>query len=137
MAAFDYSRALATSRRLIERFGKQVTFVKFDLVPANSSEPWKGATNPRTTAATTTVWAVPIPPSSDEELGIDTDDTEQLDGYQRRADQVLIVEPGDDVPDDLDTYNEVRIEGVPYGVTRCSKLKPAGTTLLYFFWVRK
>jgi len=135
--AFDYADLLATARELLAEFGKQVTFIKYDLVPADSSKPWLGSTAPRGTGATSTVWAVPIPPSSAEELGIDTDDTRQDDGYQRRVDQVLIAEPGTDVPDDLDTYNEARIEGEVYGVVRASKLKPGDTTLLYFFWVKR
>ena len=70
-------------------------------------------------------------------LGVNTDDTLREDGHQRRVDQVLIVEPGDDAPDDLDTYNEARIEGEVYGVEHASKLRPGDTTLLYFFWVKR
>jgi len=133
--AFDYLPILADAKELIEEFGKQVTFKKYDLTPDDSAKPWEGAADPRGTATSTIVWAVPVPPSSDEELGIDTDDTRQDDGYQRRVDQILIVEPGEDVPDTLDTYNEVVIDGQTFGITRASKLRPAGVTLLYFFWV--
>lgn len=132
--AFDYAPILATARELVQEFGREMTFVKFDATPADASKPWNGPTDARGGGATeATAYAVPVPPSSATELGLQVEDQDML----RRASQILIVEPGTDAPESLETFDEVKDGTVRYRVEMIEKLKPAGTTLLYFFAVMR
>lgn len=130
MAAKDYSGTLATARRLVQRFGREFVIVKYDTTPANGSLPWKGPTDPRATATTTSVYAVVVPPSSLNELG------EIADGELFKvADLILVAEPGVDYPESLETFNEVIDGTTRYAIKVAHKLKPGDTTLLYYLGV--
>lgn len=133
MATFDYAALLTDVRALVQDFGRQVTLRKYDRTPADANKPWRGATDPRATATEATVWAVSVPPSGLNELGIEAvADEEAL----RRVTEILICEPGDDDPDNLDTYDEV-VDGSVLHIEYACKLKPASVTMLYFIGVKR
>jgi hypothetical protein len=134
MAAIDYDEILAAVRELIPDAGREVDVLKYDNTPADPDKPWEGAADPRDTADIVTVWAVAVQPSGLAELGIEV----ELDGDQmRNVAEVLVCEPGDDQGIDLSTYDEVRDGGQTHKIEWASKLRPAGTTLLYFLGVSK
>lgn len=135
MATFDYAGLLVDVKALVQEFGRQVTLVRYDRTPANAAEPWEGATEPRN-GDLATVWAVSVPPSSLNELGIDTTLDDNVSGLTR-ASEILICEPGEDDPDALDTYHEVRDGDDTFAIVYASKLKPADTTMLYFLGVKR
>ena len=125
MPAFDYSDLLATAQDLIQRFGRQVTFVKLDASPADADKPWLGATAPRSSPDdTATVYAVNVPVSSLVGLG----GLVAADDMLKDIDLAMIVEAQGD---DLTTFQVLQDGGVDYRLKIVRTLKPGGTTMLF------
>jgi hypothetical protein len=137
MATIDYvAEFLVEVEAMLEEFGKPVTIVKWDPTDAVPAEPWLSAVEPRNGAALlTTVNAVAVSPVSLLQLGIELDAREQ-DGL-KRGDVVYVCEPGDDYPDDLHNFDEVRDDDGVRRIVYGSKLKPADVTLLYYLVCKK
>lgn len=128
MAQKDYSGLAATAVELIQKYGRQIVLVKYDQTPASGSEPWRGAADPRATAATASIYGVFVPLVSREELG-------EIDSGElfKDSEVLLIAEPGVDYPETLDTFNEIVDGTTRYAIKVAQRLKPGNTTLIYFF----
>lgn len=132
--AKDYSGNLATAKRLVRKFGRQVTLLQLDGAPADPSKPWEGSSDPRgTPVAQASTYAVAVSPGSTKELGLGI----ELPELTADVEQVLIAEPGEDDPENLENYHVVVDGGEQYKVAFVEKLKPANLTLLYFIGVSK
>lgn len=126
----------ALAARLIERARTQglarvVTLRRLNSTPPDPQTPWLPPADPRAApAATLSVTAVFVEPSSVQELGLNA----QLVDWMKRAQQIAIVAH----PDDLSTYSELvdadanlwRVEGV-------STLQPGPTRLVHFVGVSR
>lgn len=125
MPAFDYSDLLATAQDLIQRFGRQVTFIKLDASPADADKPWLGAAAPRSSPDdTATVYAVNVPVSSLADLG----GMSRADDMLRNIDLAMVVEAQGD---DLATFHVLQDGGVDYRLKIVKTLKPGATTMLF------
>ena len=131
--AKDYSKNLATAKRLVRNFGRSVTLRKLDATSTDGAKPWLGATDPASTASTTTLFAVAVPPSSATALGLSAKQSDLM----KTVEQILICEPGETDPENIETYNTVLDGGVEYKIAFIEKLKPAEVTLLYFIGVAR
>lgn len=131
--AKDYATNLATAKRLITKFGRQVTLRKLDATSTNPSEPWLGAADPAATATTVTVYAAAAPPSSLSALGFRAEQNDLL----KSVSEILIAEPGEVDPEKLETYNTILDNGSEYKILFIEKLRPASLTLLYFIGVAR
>lgn len=129
--AKDYSGLRATAQRLVENFGRPVTFVLFEDDPADPAKPWRGAADPRSPAESEIAGsAVAVPPSSASQLGLRVDHVD----FVKRSDQILIAF----AETDIEEYDEVLdSDGVRYKIEGVEKLRPAETTLLFFVGVRR
>jgi hypothetical protein len=129
----DYAVNLATAKRLVRKNGRQVTLCKLDAVSADAQKPWLGAADPAATASTTSLYAVAVPPSSAIALGLSAKQADLM----KSVEQILICEPGETDPENIETYNTVLDNSVEYKITFVEKLKPATLTLLYFIGVSR
>lgn len=125
----DYSTNLATAKRLVQKFGRQVTLVKLDASTPDVDKPWLQQEDPTATpAASTEVYVAAVPPSSAVALGLSTSQADLL----KSVEQIFIAEPGD-AP--LEQHHVLVDGGVEYKIKFLEKLRPAETTLLYFIGV--
>jgi len=122
----DYVKLAATALRLVEKNGRTVQFVKLDTTPlADSTKPWRGTSNPRTTPdATLDLKAVVVGPTS---LGFKT----TVSDFLKKSEQIMIVA----TTQDLSQYNEIVDNSRRWKIDGFEKLAPAGTTILYFVGV--
>jgi hypothetical protein len=132
--AKDYTKSLATAKRLIRNAGRQVTFLKVSGDSSDPAKPWLGASDPRGAPdATATVSCVAVQPGSTKSLGFSIENEDLL----ARTSQVLVCEPGEDDPENLHTYTLVQDGGHDHKITFVERLRPANLTLLYFVGVAR
>lgn len=125
----DYARAQALALKLITKNGKQVVFQRLDATAADPAMPWKGAGTPTVAQSVTTV-GVSLPHASLVDLGFLSVDDELL----KRTEQVLLVPGG---ATDLEPFTNILDQGVRWRIEWVRTLKPATTTVLYAFGVKR
>lgn len=129
----DYSGTLATARRLVNNFGRQVTFLQLasGAPGTEPDKPWRGSAAQRAApVAQTTADAVAVPPSDGTRLGLNLSQPELL----KSAEQIFIVAPPEV---ELDPFHLVQDGGQDYRILFIEKLRPATVTLLYFVGVAR
>ena len=129
----DYSKTLATAKRIVRDKGRQITLVKFSPTPPSPSQPWLGPTNPSATSSEVSVYAVGVHPTLLSYLGFNAT---QVD-LAKNMKEVFVVEPGETDPENLDKYNVLRDGGIDYKISSMEKLRPGTLTLLYFIGVER
>lgn len=130
----DYVKSLATAKRLIQEAGRQVTILQLASTSAEPTQPWASPTTPRATPdASTMVYAVAVPPSSAQQLGLGV----VAEDLMARVSQILICEPGTDDPDNLHLYHIVQDGGHDHKIVFAERLRPADTTLLYYLGLER
>jgi hypothetical protein len=129
--AFDYAPLAATALELVTEFGKSITLRRLDTTPPDPDMPWRGPVNPRATpAATLSVPAVFVEPSSQQTLGVNA---EMLDWLKRAQQIAIIADTGD-----LSAFNElVDTDSSVWRVVGVSTLNPGGTRLLHYVGVAR
>lgn len=125
----DYTKLATTAKRLVEKAGKTITFVKLDETVSNTEKPWKNNSDNRTTADEKILSGVFVEPSSATKLGMSTETSDLL----KRSSQIVIVAS----TDDLEDYNEIIDSNLRWKIQGIEKLKPADITLLYFIGVSR
>ena len=134
MAAFDYTGLANDALQLVTDFGRSVTFVKFEQIPADEAKPWRGDLTPRDTpAASTTILAVFAHPSSATQLGLTVLESD----FTGRQSQIVMIAPGATDTTAYETYDEILDGSIRWKITRTELLKPGGTKMLYFFFVER
>lgn len=129
----DYTQTLSTAKRLVKKFGRQITLRKLDPVTQTPAKPWLGAANPVTTGTNIQLFGVSVPLATQEFLGI----TALGEGFLKDVEQTYLVEPGETDPENIDTYNTLLDGDVEYQILYVYKLKPASLTVLYFIGVKR
>lgn len=127
MAKYDYSRPLATARRLIERFGRPISLQGVQGGPADHADPLGGpAAAPVPIVG---IYAAFVQPSSLQLLGISAKVQELFANCTQIA---IIADNGKNnfldakyLIDNSDTWMVERVE----------QLKPGDTSILYFIGV--
>lgn len=131
MAAFDYSRALATARRLVERYGRAVALQGVSNGPADPAHPLAGPAAPP--APETGIWAAFVQPSSLQALGF---------GIVNKAlfsdsEQVAIIAPkGSNDYSEMKFLYDSHDNDRKWIVTAIEIFKPGDTVLLHFIGVK-
>ena len=132
--AFDYASLADKSLQLIQDFGRNVTFVKFDDTPDDANKPWRGDLTPRTAPADSqTIKAVFAHPSSATRLGL----TITEEAFVGRETQIVMIAPGSTSSIDFTSFDEVLDGSVRWKITQTEVLKPGSTVMLYFFIVNR
>ena len=133
--AFDYSGVSKKAKSLVDKFGRSVTFVKFDEGVADPTKPWDGAVNPRLDPESSiTIKGVFVPPSSSVELGFQT----TKPGMSDRAEQIVIIAPGvEHVAVEFEQYDEIIDGTVRWKIGQVETLKPGSDRIVYFIEVKR
>lgn len=132
--AKDYTGNVATAKRLIKNFGRQVTLRKLSNTASDANKPWLGATDPVVSGTSITVYGVAVPPSSATLLGFSAIPDDLL----KTVSQIFILEVGESDPEALDDYTTlVDTDTKEYGILYVEKLRPGETTILYFMGVSR
>lgn len=120
--SYDYGPAAAKAKALVEKFGRQVTFVRLSGTPADNTKPWAA---PTTAGKTTKDYAVVnLEPGNAGKLGLNVEVLEFL----KKSSRLYIVATSDD----LEVYHKV-IDGTQtFAITGMTALKPGDTTLLWY-----
>lgn len=135
--SFNYNKLAATARRLVERFGRTVTLVKYDhdednLI--NPAKPWRGVQAPRGADATEVVQSmVFVEPSSAEKFGLKV----EMSVSHSRIRMVGLLAPG---PGDTNSYAEFDeiIDGnLRWKIMSSNNLIPGPVPMIYFFTVER
>lgn len=130
MSTFDYASVLQTAQELVTEFGKAVTLRRLNATPPDPDMPWRGPADPRAVPAETlAVDAVFVEPSSQQMLGVNT---QQLD-WLKRAQQLAIVASSAD----LSVFQELVDGSDAWRVVGVSTLNPGGTRLLHYVGVSR
>lgn len=130
----DYTALATTANILLADFGRSVKLVKMNRTAGTPSQPWLGPTDPRANVvAQLTLIAVFVEPSSLEQLGISTKDSDLV----KRSTKIMIIAPGSALTHDLATFDEVEDGAMRWRITAIETLKPGATTLLYFIGVAR
>jgi hypothetical protein len=124
----DYSSLQLTAKRLIQRFGRQITLQKLQ---NEGAKPWEGVTDPVTVAENLSVYAVQAQPTGLVELGLTSN---QIDLVSRQG-LVFIVEPIEGI--DFTTYNAVLDGSIQYKIQEVSVLMPASKQMLAYIGVNR
>ena len=127
----DYVKMAATALRLVTKYGRSVTLVKFNVTPDDAAKPWRGTAHPRQTPeATLALPAVFVDPTSISSLGFAAVVSDLL----KNCEQVCLIAS----TEDLTGYNEILdTNGVRWKIDKMDKLAPAETTLLYYMGVSR
>lgn len=133
--AFDYAAVSKKAKKLVDEFGRDITFVKLDEVVADATKPWDGAASPRIDPESSiTLKGVFVPPSSSVELGLQT----IKPGMTDRAKQIIIIAPGIVHKDvEFEQYDEVIDGTVKWKIVQAETLKPGSDRILYFIEVER
>lgn len=132
MSQKDYSKNLATAKRLVAKYGRQVSIVKLKQTSADPDKPWESPADARTDPeAQANVFGTPVPPSSQTSLGLKALSPE----LAKQVEQIFILEPGSTDPDNLESYHLLMDSSTEYKILAVEKFRPGDTTLLYFMWV--
>jgi hypothetical protein len=133
--AFDYSGVSKKAKKLVDKFGRNITFVKLDEVVADPTKPWEGAATPRVDPESSiTLKGVFVPPSSSVELGLQT----IKPGMSDRAKQIIILAPGvAHVDVEFEQYDEVIDGTVRWKIVQVETLKPGSDRIVYFVEVER
>ena len=124
----DYSAQIATAKRLIRLMGRQVTLELLSAGPADAAKPWRGPAAEDLVASSVQVYAAAVPPSGAAALGLSAKSNDMV----KDLEQILIAEPGEDDPENLETYHRVLEGDVVWRILFVEKLRPAEQTILYF-----
>ena len=128
----DFVKSANTAKRLIDKNGRTVTLVQFDQSPADNAKPYEGPTAPRANPdASVSVKAAFVPLSGASALGIRIEDVQLL----KRTVELCLVGPGPTETRDFSKYDEIVDGGSNRKITFVEVLKPADTTVLYFFGI--
>lgn len=131
MTAYDYSRVLATARRLVTRYGRVVALQGVSAGPADANNPLAGpapAPDP-----VTDVPAAFVDPSSLASLGMN----KTLVALFAKSAEIAIVAPVSGLPDFSDMKFLIETDGTVKKIDQISKLQPADVILLYYIGVSR
>lgn len=118
--AHDYSKNAATVLRLIEKFGRTVTIDKLSTTAADPNAPQDGPADPHVPAASVTLKAAVIEPSS----------LNQTDDRLKRVSAAAYV-AGSATVEDLRTFTRLTDGSDRYRIDWVDALKPGDTVVLY------
>ena len=128
----DFTAAAATAKRLVDANGRTVTLQRFDQSPADVARPYEGPADPDAAPDfSLDVVASFVPLSGAASLGLSITDEELL----KRTAEVCLVAPGPTQAEQFERMSQIVDGGIKKGITFVEKLRPADTTLLYFFGV--
>lgn len=127
----DHSKLKKTAERLIEANGREISLVIYDTTEQDDTQPWLGATDPRSASATTeSITGVFVEPESAVRLGILS---RQGDLYPR-IEKIIILAPNEL---DLTNVQEVIDESDRWTVLQVHVLKPGIVEILNFIAVKR
>lgn len=130
----DYAALADTAKTLVDRYGRQVVFERYNQSLQDNSKPWKGPTSARTSPdAQETLSGVFIHPSSLVKMGLATEDSEIL----KRSSQVCLVGPGSTFTENLRTFNEVVDGQERWKIVAVETLKPGDIELLHIVGLQR
>lgn len=133
----NYDRTVAMAERLIIKYGRKVSAVKFTKTPDSSSERWKGTADIRDSAdnVTENFSAVFAQPTGEDKLGKSTISAD----LAKRSEQILLVSPGKKtIKSDLAEFNEIiDTDGSKWKIEGVETLKPGNVVLLYYIGVKR
>lgn len=121
MAAFDYSRPLASANRMIERYGQLGSISRPDVPEEGDFDPDPGE-----------------PTLEPARFVITSFDAKEIDGTRVLAtDKKALVAPGSLTQDPDNTCLLVEADATSWNIVAVDTLRPAETTLLYTLQVRR
>lgn len=129
----DYARIAASSSRLIQKFGRAVTFIKKNETPSNASQPWKGPASGGETELE--LYGVFVPPSAVRQFGLPSlGFGTELENLIASSEQICITQPGET---DLREYSTLLDGTLRWGILTVQVLRPADKTLLAYVGVKR
>lgn len=132
--AFDYEEIANTAKELVEEFGREVVFERFNTYSQDENKPWQGPPAARTNPTErVTGFAAFVDPGNAKSLGLSTTDIDLL----KRSQQIMIFAPGPDLTADLKQFQEVEDDGVRWKIEFIETLKPGSMVLLYYIGVSR
>lgn len=130
----NYVRLAATSRRLIEKNGRDIQFFKPSSAPASPSKPWNGpiSLDPDDSV---TLKAVFAPPNTVRQFGLTAlGEGTQYDDLFSFVETICIFFPGEN---DIRQFKFVRDASVDWNVVAFQLLKPADIQLVGYLGLRR
>lgn len=135
MSVALHTNLAAVGRSLIDTNGRDITVIKLGQTPADSSKPWRGATNPRATPeASITLKGTFVELGDATRLGIIAEGSDIL----KRISKVVMALPTTETSD-LEEFDEIldTEDSKRYGIEQVQRLKPGTVTMLYYFMLRR
>lgn len=131
----DHSKFIALANKLINKEGREVSFLKLADTSADPDRPWKGAARaagePPPVSHIAVAMAVFLP------VGSGFGKEYKIDELFKGAEQHLLTPPHDSGTVNLAEYNLVEDSGVRWRITGILELKPATQTVLFAMGVAR
>lgn len=125
----EYTSAIATATRLVDKKGRSVTVQKLNVSASDPSKPWQGQ-NTQTVDASEPARAVFVPPSGSG-FGRDLISEDNI----KRVEQVALIAQ---TPNDIQDYDAILdTDGSLWSVVFVQVLKPGDEIVLYAFGVKR
>ena len=133
--AFNYAGVSKKAKKLVDKFGREITFIQLSEALTDSTKPWRGSLTPRVNPANSLIIkGVFVPPSSSVELGLQT----IKPGMTDRASQIIIIAPGvEHVDVEFEQFDEVLDGTVRWKIVKVETLKPGSDRIVYFIEVER
>lgn len=128
MSTFDYSGAGQRVQRLLDRFGRQMTFVKRSRTAADPAKPWRGNDGSETTV---TVNAVMLQGTQLNRFGLFYQREFQSD--HRLGKMHVLVAGNAFTGEDAETFDEIRDGSKTWAISNLEALDPGDLPVLYDF----
>lgn len=126
---YDYAKKVETARRMITKYGRDITLAHASTTPVDATDPSKGVDS--SAAVSSTTKGVFVYPSGYLSLGISKDRTALLE----RTSAIVLVAPVADF--DVEKSHKVTDGGGDYLVETVDKLQPGDTPVLFYVGLAK
>jgi hypothetical protein len=131
----DHSKFIALAKKLINKEGREISFLKLAGTSVDPDRPWKGAARPAgeppPISHIAVAMAVFLP------VGSGFSKEYKIDELFKGAEQMLLTSPHDSSTVNLAEYNLVEDDGVRWRIVGVLELRPANQTVLFAMGVAR
>jgi len=125
----NYSLLAQNAKVLLKRYGRSITFVKFNETPADVNKPWNGpAANGQTQIV---LQSVALDPIGQRQMG----ESIRMNSLTDIENTNLLIVANEGY--DLSDFSEVIDDNKRFGIVSIESLKPANIPIISYVWVKR
>lgn len=131
----DWNRPAKTAERLINKYGREVSIIRFTDTPGNPSQSWRGPSAPRTTVDVAVTAKAVFVGLTDSDWGTMT----ISDDLKKRSEKICMISPGEStITENLATFTQILdADSTRWNITGVETLEPGDKKILYMIGVKR